>query len=217
VNNQGIYRITNVENGRVYFGSALNFKRRKSAHFYELRNNRHKNQFLQNDYNIYGPEAFEFEIVCHVLNAEDLLAEEQEFLSRHYDNCDMCYNMAQFSRASHKGLKHSVSSRQKISETHKGKIVSEETREKIAKANKGKRLSEETKQRMSEAKRSSHSFRSFKAVVAVELNNNNHEVVFGSLTEAAKFYKIRLGDVSKCVTGRRVTCKNGTLAFRYLC
>ena len=58
-----IYKITNIANGKVYIGSSLNVKQRKSNHFKELLNNTHYCQHLQRAYNTYGRGSFLFDII----------------------------------------------------------------------------------------------------------------------------------------------------------
>ena len=59
----GVYKITNTANGRVYYGSAKEFKRRWKGHEYSLRSGKHSNRFLLADYNKCGTDAFVFEVL----------------------------------------------------------------------------------------------------------------------------------------------------------
>jgi DNA-directed RNA polymerase specialized sigma24 family protein len=77
----GIYRISNMANGRVYIGSAINLERRQYEHFKALRGGYHGNRFLQNAWNKYGKDAFKFDVIEVVDNCDLLLAAEQ----RHID------------------------------------------------------------------------------------------------------------------------------------
>ena len=61
---RGIYKITNKVNGKVYIGESLDLERRWKEHLLELGSKQHINLKLQKDYNIYGYEAFEFEILA---------------------------------------------------------------------------------------------------------------------------------------------------------
>ena len=61
--NSGIYKITNLINGKIYIGSSINLKRRMNEHLRELRLNIHSNKRLQNSYNKYGEENFKTEVV----------------------------------------------------------------------------------------------------------------------------------------------------------
>ena len=59
----GIYRIRNKINGKCYYGSSINIKKRRLKHINGLSKNKHENIHLQNAWNKYGSNCFEFEIV----------------------------------------------------------------------------------------------------------------------------------------------------------
>lgn len=59
----GIYKITNTENNKVYIGESLDIHRRWDEHKYDLLHNKHCNYLLQNDFNKYGIDMFNFEII----------------------------------------------------------------------------------------------------------------------------------------------------------
>ena len=104
----GIYKITNIKNGRVYYGSTSRFKTRAYSHKNDLLKNRHRNTFLQNDYNKCGEEAFIFEIL-DVLEGEQKLRieNEQAYLNEFYDNQKNCYNLSPTAGESRLGSKNS--------------------------------------------------------------------------------------------------------------
>lgn len=58
-----IYKITNIYNGRCYVGQTCNTNRRLNEHFRHLNNGAHPTYRLQDDYDLYGEAAFEFEIL----------------------------------------------------------------------------------------------------------------------------------------------------------
>lgn len=90
----GVYRIHNTINGRQYFGSCKQFKRRYLGHKNALLANRHSNRFLQADFNKCGTDAFVFEVIEVVEGIrEHRLAREQIYVSRFFDNGVMCYNL----------------------------------------------------------------------------------------------------------------------------
>ena len=45
----GIYKITNLTNGRVYIGQSKNVYLRRKQHFVALRNGNHENKLMQQD------------------------------------------------------------------------------------------------------------------------------------------------------------------------
>ena len=57
------YKITNIKNGSFYIGITIDYVKRKKQHFSQLESKIHANYKLQNDYNIYGKDAFIFEVI----------------------------------------------------------------------------------------------------------------------------------------------------------
>ena len=74
-----LYQIKNTENGKCYIGSTKNWNRRKNLHKYALENDKHINNHLQNAWNKYGSESFEFEVIRET---ENQFEEEQKILSK---------------------------------------------------------------------------------------------------------------------------------------
>ena len=93
-NEAGIYKIINLNNGRIYIGSTSRFKTRAYAHNNDLIANRHLNRFLQNDYNKCGAEGFLFEIIEVVSGERKLRVEREQYhIDQWYDNQKNCYNL----------------------------------------------------------------------------------------------------------------------------
>ena len=63
INNTGIYEIVNKINNKRYIGQAIDIEKRLNTHKKELLHNKHHNLILQGDFNTYGIESFEFNIV----------------------------------------------------------------------------------------------------------------------------------------------------------
>ena len=105
-----IYKILNKINNKFYIGSTVNHKKRISEHKRALNKNRHHNSILQNAWNKYGKDSFEFIIIEHVEQREQLLKREQYYL----DNLKPEYNIATNSSAPMLGKKHSKESIEKI-------------------------------------------------------------------------------------------------------
>ena len=58
-----IYQIKNLENNKVYIGETTRGEVRWKEHLRDLRGNRHPNKLLQEDFDKYGEEAFEWTIL----------------------------------------------------------------------------------------------------------------------------------------------------------
>lgn len=59
----GIYCIENINNHKKYIGLSRDIYRRWGEHKSELRNNHHKNKYLQRAWNLDGEESFKFYII----------------------------------------------------------------------------------------------------------------------------------------------------------
>ena len=125
----GIYAIVNKINGKKYIGSSSNIKKRINKHFYLLKSNKHFSHHLQNSWNKYGPENFDWHIVCAVDDVNCLLDVEQKYLDdmqvweREYG-----YNV---SKTSHR-CTHTSESKHLLRLANLGKKYSKETNEKKA-------------------------------------------------------------------------------------
>ena len=75
----GIYFISNKVNNKIYVGQSVNIERRWKQHKRELKNNIHENGRLQNAWNKYGEENFEFSI-CSECKEEQLNTLEQYYI-----------------------------------------------------------------------------------------------------------------------------------------
>lgn len=76
----GIYKITNIKNNKIYIGSSKNILQRWRNHIKELESNKHKNIYLQNDWNEFKKENFIFEVLKEC--AEEIrYSVEQEYLN----------------------------------------------------------------------------------------------------------------------------------------
>ena len=91
----GIYKITNLKNGKFYIGSSKDIERRWWEHTNELDKNIHINKKLQNAWNFYGKDNFKFEIIEELKNEKLLLEREQHYLDtfQPYRN-NIGYNIA---------------------------------------------------------------------------------------------------------------------------
>ena len=78
----GIYKILNLKDGKFYLGSStMKILKRIQHHCCQLKKNNHKNKHLQNAWNKYGEENFEF-IILENLEKNKCLEREQELLNQ---------------------------------------------------------------------------------------------------------------------------------------
>jgi len=84
--NCGIYKITNLKNNKAYIGQSTDIKSRWNNHKIELRNNDHRNSHLQNSFNKYGEDAFEFRILERTF--EENLDNAEEYWINYFDSTD---------------------------------------------------------------------------------------------------------------------------------
>lgn len=129
----GIYKITNSKSNKVYIGSACDLRDRKNSHFSELRRNIHANTHLQNSFNKYGEESFEF-VVLEYCGKKNLTEREQEWIDK-YSFSDL-YNILKHAH-SMLGYKHRQESIEKMKTTNK-RNFSESTKRKMSLSTKTK-------------------------------------------------------------------------------
>ena len=155
---QGIYKIVNKINNKIYIGQSINIIRRFKQHKSDAVS---KFKYpLYNAFRKYGLNNFEFIIIEEVISVQNLDLREQYWLD-HYKSYlpDFGYNIITIA-GSTKGYKHSNKTREKISLANKGKPScmkgkkhTEETKRKIAESNKGKTNTKKTREKMSLAKK----------------------------------------------------------------
>lgn len=67
----GIFRITNRTNGRIFIGKAMNVHGKINGQRFELQLGSHKSRTLQNDWNEFGEQNFEFDVVDYLDPVDD--------------------------------------------------------------------------------------------------------------------------------------------------
>ena len=86
-----VYRISNLIDGKSYIGISIDYVARWKQHKRALRNNKHCNRKLQNAWNKYGEESFEFQVIekCAYLDCFD---EEIKFIAL-FNSYENGYNL----------------------------------------------------------------------------------------------------------------------------
>lgn len=91
VNIQCVYGIKCKTTGKTYIGSTSNLQHRLSKHFSLLYANEHRNWDLNNDFQKYGYNDFEVQILEVISNKEDLTDKEKEWQIKY--GIDNLYNL----------------------------------------------------------------------------------------------------------------------------
>ena len=68
----GIYQIRNLNNGKIFIGSALNLKGILNSNKFQLDLGSHRNKRLQADWNEFGGTNFAFEILDELVEANGI-------------------------------------------------------------------------------------------------------------------------------------------------
>lgn len=162
----GIYAIRNIINGKMYIGkTGMNFGDRWDSHRSLLNNQKHDNQYLQNAWNKYGEENFEFIVIEDC--CEELLNEREIYYIKKYKDIGLSYNILDGGDGGN----------------NLGCHLSDETKRKIGEKNRvnmlGRKVPESTKAKMSQ------SHKEYYANLSVE----EKEMLAKKSSECAKGYK----------------------------
>jgi len=91
-----VYKIENTKTGQVYIGQSTMYKDRLIQHKSKLRCNKHPVPKLQEDYNKYGLDAFEFDIIKEFppdTTSDVLLKEEIKMITEYNQRGENLYNI----------------------------------------------------------------------------------------------------------------------------
>jgi len=226
-----IYCIRNTANNKRYIGSTINIVSRYSYHRSKLRRSIHENEHLQNAWNKYGEQSFEFSVIeeCEISLRWD---RELHYLQAHNTlDKQFGYNMAP-----HVNLPPMTEeTKRKISRAMKGRKPwitgrhhSEATKKKISKSNTannamrgktgdehhffGRKHTRKSKEKMSLAKLGRCNNHSSKAVVQLDEDEQVLQV-FVSAREAERQIGVCSKNIAACLKGKRP--RAGGFKWRY--
>lgn len=141
----GIYKITCLENNKIYIGSSKNIKERLKQHIKLLKSNTHPNQYLQSSFNKFEIKNFKFDIVENHLTYDiKFLIEREDFWMEYYNSMNDNFG---FNLKSANQTIISERTKLKISKTLKGRFSGNEN------PNFGKKFSQERKKEMSDVRK----------------------------------------------------------------
>lgn len=137
----GVYKITNLANGKVYIGSSVNCELRWQQHTNDILCSRHHSKHMMSAWKKYGKDNFQFEIIETADGREMLLEREQYWLDilkpfipmNGYNTCRKADSPL--------GTKHSAATRKKIGDVQRGRAMPDKHKKKIAEAHAGKKKS----------------------------------------------------------------------------
>ena len=147
----GIFAIRNIATGKMLIGRSYDLRIAKNKHFRDLRKGNRTNRFLQEDFDLWEEENFEFEVVEYC--DPEKLQERKDYYIDFYANINgsELYNMDVIEklRKAYTGSKLSEERKEKIRLSGMGKRLSEETRKKISLSHTGMKYSEEFRRKVS--------------------------------------------------------------------
>jgi len=164
----GIYKLTCINNGKIYIGKSVNIYHRISCHKSCAKKSEGRCYF-ENALIRHGWDAFSIEILETFTNFDKLqdnpfLLEKEEYYINLFEsyNSDKGYNLCKFS-TDRTGIKHSEetkikmrkprsqATKEKNRQARLGKKHSKETKEKISKSNLGRVFTDDHKQKLRES------------------------------------------------------------------
>lgn len=228
--NIGIYQIVNLVNGKVYIGQTIErFQRRYWHHNWCLNSNKHFNKYLQNAWNKYGKDAFEFRVV-HTLQPNEDINEFEKYYIEQFNatNQQYGYNLQDGGQPEQLCRFTTPESRKLVGEKNRqhmlGRKLSEETkakmrassrhqgpgekgRQKISQYMSNRIVSDETRQKLREANTGSNS-------PVTKLNEDKVDQIKQSIINGeiqrliAERYDVSLGAISAIANNRTWTHVN---------
>lgn len=91
----GVYSIHNIITDEYYIGSSRHMYTRLARHRSDLRKNKHQNHLLQESWNKYGENAFDYDVIEYCENNDSILRDREQF---YIDTLHPSLNITQSSR-----------------------------------------------------------------------------------------------------------------------
>nr|YP_009367805.1 putative GIY-YIG homing endonuclease [Neodangemannia microcystis]ARK14812.1 putative GIY-YIG homing endonuclease [Neodangemannia microcystis] len=120
----GLYMIRCTQNDWRYYGESKNISRRLASHRSLLNRKIHANALLQNDYNNYGTDAFDYIVLFMGPEWNDPIVRRGKELELIIQDRNLCYNIGETHAGKANpfwGRVHTLETKRKISEALKGK------------------------------------------------------------------------------------------------
>jgi group I intron endonuclease len=198
----GIYKITNIKNGKFYIGSTIvKFKWRWSHHKCELRTNRHKNIHLQRSYHKHGLSAFEFSIV-EICEDKNIVIEREQY---YIDTLNPAYNISRIASRPSPYIQ-TEEQRRATSERFKGKPS----------WNDGIPFDEEVRQRMSESMKGRKAPNKGKKGISDRSIIRSDGKTYKNIYEAAIELNVKENTIVKAITDKKIIRTVRGFNFKYL-
>lgn len=197
----GIYEIRNIKTNQLYIGQSENVRKRLTAHLNRLRAGAHSNAPLQNAWNKYGHEAFEFTQI-RTCTVERLTQEEQSCFDE-YLNSGRWQQLYNIEKEAGPGTKHwQGKSRPDIAGSNHylwGQDMPTSVRQKISRSKSGIPLTKEHKSKLKKA-----NARFWEGKKRPEISDSNHHYFGKSRSEEVR------QKISKALTGKYTGEKSPT-------
>ena len=155
----GVYAIIHKTSRQFYVGSSINVEKRLIQHKSKLNNSKHHCRHLQNAWNAYGANAFEFVLKCATKSEQECREIEQAVLDTFFSSSYNSKNMAVGGGTGDANVMRNPEIARKVSEARLGIKFSDEHRINLSNALKGKpsnrfgfKASDATKEKMRKAK-----------------------------------------------------------------
>jgi group I intron endonuclease len=205
-----IYKITNLENGKLYIGQTIkSIEYRWKRHNYAFSKNYKNKTAIHLALKKYGKENFTIEQIDTADSIEELNEKEKYWIATLNTLSPHGYNLTD--GGNNKTV--SEETRLKMSLAQKGKKTSDETRKKLSESHKGHVMSDETKRKLSEINKQKtipdhvYKISRWKNSKLVLLKKDNTFFAIKRVKGFCQKFNLYTSDVSELCTGKRTQLK----------